>query len=214
MKTLLAPVILVLTAFFMEQAWWIRGALGAAVGASLFIAIPAMVEWAKARANAVTLRIDCLPAFLPTKIPDEGRVTVVQLTAPPEVPHQAGKSMLKYGDPGMPTMWPQGSHAYKCEIRNLSSTGLFDVALTLTARFNEATHSDGIYSGEPVRSGDVTIEANRIEEKHPFIFYVTNLSNLYASITGLKVSSNAKGPGVTINQDVFLKQMALPPYGV
>jgi len=51
LKLILAPVTLVFTAIFMQQAWWIRGLGGAALGAILFIAIPALIEWASARSK-------------------------------------------------------------------------------------------------------------------------------------------------------------------
>ncbi|MEH2506420.1 hypothetical protein V1290_005231 [Bradyrhizobium sp. AZCC 1578] len=112
------------------------------MGAVLFIAIPALIQWAKDRANVVNVRADCFVDFLPTKLPPGGRVTVVQLSSAPETPHQAGQSTIKYGDAGMMTGWPQGSHAYKCEIRNLSSPSLFDVAITLAVDFHGVVKSD------------------------------------------------------------------------
>jgi len=90
----------------MVDPWpWRRG-----TGAILFIAIPALIEWASARTNVTTLRIDCAPDF--------------------------------YGDPGMLTGWPQGSDAYKCEVRNLGSAGLFDIAIILSVDFQEVLRKE------------------------------------------------------------------------
>ena len=204
MKAMLAPVILALTALFIEQAWWVRGLMGAALGGALFIGIPIALDWAKQQTNKVKLRVDCVVDFLPTMLPAEGRVAVIQLSPPPDVPHQVGTSMQKYGNPGTLTMWPPGSHANKCEIRNLGPTDVYDVALTLSFRLNQAVHPDGrIYSGELVRSGDVSILVPRIEGKTPFTFYVANLSPYYASMTGVKASpswkSSEKAPRMDVN---------------
>jgi len=191
LKLILAPVTLVFTAIFMQQAWWIRGLGGAALGAILFIAIPALIEWASARTNVTTLRIDCAPDFLPTKLPAEGRVLVIQLYSTPEVPHQAGQSQIKYGDPGMLTGWPQGSDAYKCEVRNLGSAGLFDIAIILSVDFQEVLRKENgsvAGSGGLVRAGVVSIIAPRLEEKLPFSFYVTNQSPYYASLKSVNAA--------------------------
>src|SRR5947208_2745912 len=115
LKNLFAPVTVALAALFMQQAWWIRGLTGAIVGAALFIAIPAAIEWAKQRADTVTLRVDCFPDFLPTKLPTDGRVLVAQLLWFPETPHQVGQQMLRYGEPNATTGFPPTVHAYKCE---------------------------------------------------------------------------------------------------
>ena len=165
LKTILTPVVAAVGAFFLQQVWWVRGIEGAAFGAVVFVFIPAVINWAASRTNVVTLRVDCVADFLPTRLPNEGRVVTIQLSSSAEVRHQAGNSMEKYGDPGTQTGWPQNSHGYKCEVRNPNAAIIFDVALTLSVDFNEVVRSEDnskeIRSGAVARSGEVSIIAPR-----------------------------------------------------
>ena len=210
LRTLLTPVIAAIAAYFLEQAWWIRALEGAAVGAIAFVVIPAAINSVAERGNIASLRVDCFADFLPTRLPAEGRVLVVQLSTTAETPHQAGQSMIKYGDPGMITNWPQGSHAYKCEIRNLGPpSALFDIAVTLSVDFREVVRPDqsgNFHAGELIRSGAVSVIAPRLEEKAPFGFWVTNLSPHFATITGISAAlthPKEKGPRLIVNQNLF-----------
>jgi hypothetical protein len=208
LKNMVAPVTVAIAALFLQQAWWVRGLTGAVIGASLSIVIPAIIDWATERGNVSNLRADCFVDFLPTKLPAEGRVLVVQLSSNAETPHQAGQSSIKYGDPGMITGWTQGSHAYKCEIRNLGPP-IFDVALTFAVDFHDVVQLDpkvhSFHAGELVRSGAVSVIAPRLEEKPPFGFWMVNLSPYFATITGINASflhPSDKSPRLTVNRNV------------
>jgi hypothetical protein len=185
-KTLFGSTFALLFEGFVTWPWWARGVLGAALGAALLVGIPAVVNWTKDRLNEAKLRVDCRNDLLPALIPAEGQVEVVQLMAPGVGgPPQAGQIATRYGDPGTPTGW-QGVHAYRCEVRNLGKSVLYDVGLTLVVEFNEAVRGNSqpvvSHAGAAVRGGQVSIVAERLEPQSPFIFYVRNESAFYAAV--------------------------------
>jgi hypothetical protein len=152
-----------------------------------FAALPAAYQWAQKRADVITLHFECEVDFLPTKLPPEGRITVIQLSAG-GVPDQAGTSMLKYGEPGAQTFWPPHTHAYKCVVRNLSDKDAIDAALTFTAVFREVIHGDAkpvvMSAGKVVKTGKVSIVLPRLAPKeiNPFTFFITNLAASYVTV--------------------------------
>ena len=219
LKTILTPAVAAVAAFFLQQVWWLRGIEGAAFGAFVFVAIPAAINWVSSRSNVVMLRVDCVVDFLPTRLPNEGRVVTVNLFSPAEVPHQAGTSMEKYGDPGTITGWPQNSHAYKCEVRNPNAAIIFDVGITLTVDFNEVVRSKDnpkeFHSGVIARSGTVSIVAPRLEERTTFVFYVANLRPYFATVTSINATfahPDRGQPLIKISQNPW-RNMTFSPFG-
>jgi len=197
--TPLTPVAAAIGASFLQQVWWVRGIEGAAFGAIVFVFIPLAINWASSRSNFVTLRVDCAVDFLPTTLPSEGRVTVVQLRYAPEVPHQAGQVSQGYGAPGQNTEWPPRTQAHKCEVRNIGTVSVFDVAVTLTVNFREVVRSPSNpvewVSGGVIGTGNVSIVAPRLEEKIPFSFYVTNTSPHVAVVAAISAGYAWPGDG-------------------
>jgi hypothetical protein len=186
-NSVVATLAAAVAAAFLEQAWWIRGIVGALFGVVAFVGLPAAYQWAQKRSDVITLHFECAVDFLPTKLPPEGRVTVVQLS-PSGVPNQGGTSMLKYGEPGAPTSWPPHTHAYKCVVRNLSDKDAIDAALTFTAVFREVLHGDAkpvvMSAGTVAKTGKVSIVLPRLapRETNPFTFFVTNLAENYVTV--------------------------------
>ena len=186
-NSFVATLAAAVAAIFLEQAWWIRGIEGALFGFVAFAALPAAYQWAQKRSDVIALHFECEVDFLPTKLPSEGRVTVIQLSAG-GVPDQAGTSMLKYGEPGAQTFWPPNTHAYRCVVRNLSDKDAIDAALTFTAVFREVLRGDAkpvvMSAGTVVKTGKVIIVLPRLapKEANPFTFFVTNLAENYVTV--------------------------------
>jgi hypothetical protein len=86
-NSFVATLAAAIAAIFLEQAWWIRGIEGALFGFVAFASLPAAYQWAQKRSDVITLHFECAVDFLATKLPPEGRVTVVQLS-PGGVPDQ------------------------------------------------------------------------------------------------------------------------------
>jgi len=212
LKTILAPltpVFAAVAASFLQQVWWLRGIEGAAFGAIAFVFIPMLINWGSSQSKVVvTLRLDCAVDFLPTILPSQGRVVMVQLQPANIVPDQAGQLNERYGEPGQATGWPPNTHAYKCEVRNIGAVDVFDVGITLTVNFREAIRSESkpgeVGSGGVVRAGKVTIVAPRLE-KPPFSFYVFNDSPYFAAVTAISAAyawpGDADRPTLKLNRD-------------
>jgi hypothetical protein len=186
-NSFVATLAAAIAAIFLEQAWWIRGIEGALFGFVAFAALPAAYQWAQKRSDVITLHFECAVDFLPTKLPPEGRITVIQLSAS-GLPDQAGSSMLKYGEAGAQTFWPPNTHAYKCIVRNLSDKDAIDAALTFTAVFRDVIPGDAkpvvMSAGPVVKTGKVSIVLPRLapREVNPFTFFVTNLAASYVTV--------------------------------
>jgi len=126
------------------------------------------------------------------------------------VPDQAGQLNERYGEPGRATGWQSGTHAYKCEVRNIGTVDVFDVGITLTVNFHEVVRSEGkpaeLGSGGVVRTGKVSIVAPRLE-KVPFSFYVFNDSPYFAAVTAISASyawpGDADRPTLKLNRDAM-----------
>jgi hypothetical protein len=216
LKTWLSPVFAAAAASFFQQVWWLRGIEGAAFGAIAFVLIPAAINWAGSRPTFITLRVDCVEDFLPIRLPNEGRVAAIQLKTTPEVPHQAGQVLERYGDQGAQTGWPPKSHAYRCEVRNPSGAIIFDVALTLSVDFNEAVAlengSDRVSSQTVLRSGSISIVAPRLDA--PFVFYVVNDSPYFAAVTSIDATflhPEEGQPLLKVSRDAW-RRMTFTPF--
>jgi hypothetical protein len=180
-------------ACFLQQAWWLRGLEGAALGFASFVTIPAVYTWAKRKMEAVHITVGCSPAAMPTKLPPEGFTTVMLFPG-------AGGSMVGYGEGGEPTGWPKDTPAYRCEVRNLSGKVLPAISITLPVEYRNA---DGSAIEEAKRHKKITIIAPRLDaqSERPFVFYVR-----CPSVYGAKISE--------IFVDYYDKDPALPPIDV
>jgi hypothetical protein len=218
LKTLFGSTFALLLDAFVAWPWWARGGLGAVIGATLFVGIPAVVNWTKDRLNEAKLRVDCRADFLPALIPAEGQVQVVMLMAPSAGgPPQAGQINVRFGDPGHPTGW-QGVHGYRCEVRNLGSSPLYDVALTLNVEFNEVVRGNSqpvvSQAGALIGSGRVSIVAERLELQSPFVFHVRNESAFYAAVTAIvagPLGPNQNLPRLIVDYNPMRRMTFGPP---
>jgi hypothetical protein len=219
MKNFLAPVMIALAAIFTEQVWWVRGLIGAGIGAALFIAIPAAIEWATQRSNITNLRVDCLLDVLPMRLPAQVRIVIAQLLSSPDIPsHQVGQIQEKFGEPGAATGFPARSYAHRCEVRTVGQQRpIFDLRLFLKVEFQSLVPNlDGrsAGAGQTTRSGNLVINVPRAEDSAPFVFWISNESTQIArviDVSAVAAGSNENKPTLVVNHNFSAIEMTLPP---
>lgn len=179
-------------ACFLQQAWWIRGLEGAALGFASFVTIPAVYSWAKRKTETVHLTVGCSPAVMPTRIPADGSFITVMLFP------GGGGSSIKYGEVGSVTGWTDGSLAYKCEVRNLTGAVLPALLVTLPILYRNGDGSALL--DEEKRHGRISVIAPRLDAQSdkPFVFYVESPAGYGAKITAIEI-------------DYFERDHARPP---
>lgn len=166
-------------ACFLQQAWWVRGLEGAALGFATFVTIPYVYEWAKRQTETVSLTIGCHPAPIPQKFPASGRLAVMTLFP------QGGGTTIASGEPDSPTHWSRDT-AYQCHVRNLSGVVQPPLIITLPVEYRSG---DGSPVDEAARYGKVSIVAERLSpsSEEPFVFYVTCPKEYGASVRAIQV---------------------------
>jgi hypothetical protein len=193
-----ATVMLAILILAAEQAWWVRALLGAAVGASVFVAAPAGYTWVMNKFWPKEIAVGCMPTVMPTKLPAGGFQTVMLYPG-------GGGSQIKHGETGSITGWSEGQQAYRCDIRNLSDTELPALSITLPIEYRNA---DGTDIDEARRHGRITVIAPHIEGKSdkPFSFYVQAPQEFGAKIEALEVAyykDNASNRAIKIRTDLL-----------
>jgi hypothetical protein len=195
-------------ACFLQQAWWIRGLEGAALGLTTFIALPALYKWAKSSNDFADITIECSPAVIPTKLPANGFLVVMLYPG-------RGGSMQGYGEEGEPTGWPPNSRAYKCMVRNLSGKPLPAVYFSLPVVYRNV---NGTELEESKRFNRIKLIAHRLDESSdkPFTFYVYASGDFAATVDTIEAEyyrPDPTDPSIRIKSNLIFPMQfdGLPP---
>ena len=172
-----------------------------------------------------TLSAEWHREFLPALVPPEETVYVLELWPLP-VENGGGGLAEVSGIPGNPMGWPtsngQPLSSWRCQLTNYSSSPLFNVSLVLQLAFQKAVKGDQqpgtARSGETTLSRGWPINVQKIDAgaDHPFIFYIFNNSDHFASVA-FPPSATGRRAGDKEQRTIELIQpessmMPLPPF--
>ena len=182
-----AAVLGALIYFLSDQTIVVRAVAGAIIGAAAFVSIPAGIGWVLDQTSPVRLSVVCLPAVMPTKVPEGGYTTIHLYPG-------AGGSSASYGETGSPTGYSRDEQAFRCEVRNQSGKELSALRVTLPAKYH------------PIQ-GKLTIESDKMESKisiiapfldarpeRPFTFYIKDPREFGVTISSVQVTYERPTP--------------------
>lgn len=141
-------------------------------------------------APEIHLLVEFHHAQLPATVPPEGIVYTMSVFGHEDGIMEPLWLGSRHGDPGDECKWePSGWEPYqarRCEITNYGSEPIFSVMVTFKVEYREevadASNPGVKKSGNIVAAWNRDIPIAKMDPKEPFVFYIYNQGNKYASV--------------------------------